>query len=89
MSVIYKFRCGVHYAEVLIDKDRVIRISSEKTGYRFVIFEKYIEKKDARKLKRLINKMDDLKLDKYIIKEFASKGYVLVSKKIVEEGGNA
>ena len=89
MGTVYLFRGGIHYIKFHISSDRNLKLASEKTGFKFVVLEKFWKPDDVERFKKLIADMDDVEFDKYVIKEFAGQGYRLISKKLVEDGGLA
>ncbi len=82
------FQSGTEFVKLKIDrKEKKLEIATNTTNYRFIpqpFWKLFGDKKDdieeANKEMAETEKLDDNEFEKYLVKEFLKKGYVLVKK---------
>ena len=84
----YIFQSGVEFVKLKIDrKEKKLEIATSKFNYRFIpqpFWKLFGDKKDdieeAEKELKETENLDDDEFEKYLVKEFLKRGYILIKK---------
>jgi hypothetical protein len=78
--MIYTFQSGIQTAKFMIDKDKNMKIATERTRYRMIPLKLVFKQDKIKELNEKIKDMTEEQFDGYIISEFSRMGYSLKTK---------